>query len=138
MHNLYTLTSLTGRDADANRSVVVFGLEARQRPLVVALVAALPGLVAMLVLLPVLGEFAVLMLPLVVVAALVLVEMRVRTGLRHRTYQALLDRGRSDAGKFFLCGRRIDPDQWELSLLRTACTPNLEPVPARRTGRGQR
>lgn len=126
MHNLYTLTALTGRDADANRTVIVFGIEARQRPMVVALAAAVPGLVMTLVLWPVLGEFAALVLPTIVLAALVLVEARVRTGLRHRTYQALLDRGRSDAGKFFLCGREIDPDQRELTILQTACVPNPE------------
>lgn len=135
MHNLYTLTALTGRDADANRTVVVLGIDARQRPLIVASLAAVPGLVMTLVLWPAIGEFAIFVLPMVVAAALVLVEVRVRTGLRHRTYQALLDRGRSDAGKFFLCGREIDPDQREFSVLQCASVPNPHlSAPRRQSG----
>lgn len=124
MHHLHTLTALTGRDAGANRTVIVNGFEARRQTVIVAAIGALPALLAAAVLWTLVGQFAVLAIPAVEGVTFWLLAARSRRGLQQRTYEALLDRRRSDVGRFTLCGRTIDPELNELGTLVAASVPN--------------
>lgn len=134
LNNLHTLTALTGRDAGANRTVIIQGFEARRRTVVVAAIGALPALLVTVVLWGVIGSYAALALPAVEALTFWLLEVRSRTGLQRRTYEALLDRKRSDAGQFTLCGLVIDPDLHELGTVMASTVPvqrsTSSPAPA--------
>ena len=132
MNNLHTLTALTGRDAAAQRTVVFKGFEARRRTAVVLAVGAAPAVMLTTVMWMFIGVYAVLCLPAVEGATWWLLETRSRNGLQQRTYETLLDRRRSDAGQFFMCGRVIDPDLNELGtvVLSTVPAPARTPMTA--------
>lgn len=134
LNNLHTLTALTGRDAGANRTVIIQGFEARRRTVVVAAIGALPALLVTVVLWGVIGSYAALALPAVEALTFWLLEVRSRTGMQRRTYEALLDRKRSDAGQFTLCGLVIDPDLHELGTVMASTVPvqpsTSNPAPA--------
>lgn len=131
MNNLHTLTALTGRDSNVNRTIVVQGFEARRRTVVVAAIGAVPGLLLTVILWGFIGEFAVLALPVAEGAAFWLIETRSRTGLQRRTYETLMDKKRSDAGQFYMCGRVIDPNLNELGTIMasTVAAPGFTPAP---------
>ena len=125
MNNLHTLTDLTGRNAGVNRTVIVQGFEARRRTVAVVLLGAVPAVVVTLVLWTLIGQYAILALPTVVLAVYWLVEVRSRSGLQRRTYETLLDKKRSDAGQFTMCGRVINPDLHELGTVVASSVPAI-------------
>lgn len=135
MHSLHTLTALTGRNSSANRTVIIQGFEARRRTLIVLAVGAVPALFITAVLWAIIGQYAVLALPAVEGLVFWLVESRTRNGLQLRTYESLLDKKRSDAGKFYLCGRVIDPELNELGTIVAAAIPATSGGSARRESR---
>lgn len=124
MHNLHTLTALTGRNASANRTMIVGGTEFRRQHVVIAVIGALPAIVTTVVLWSVIGQYAVLALFAVEGLTFWLLGARSRHGLQQRTFEALLDKKRSDAGKFSMCGKPIDPELNEIGTLISASVPN--------------
>jgi hypothetical protein len=106
---VFSLTRLT-RGATANRRVVISGFDLPLRGFMIFL-AALPGALGVAALLWVLfaGEYALVIIPVVEAAVFWLIETRARSGLRLRTYQAILDSQRAQIGTFFCCWRVIDP-----------------------------
>jgi hypothetical protein len=124
VNNLHTLTALTGRDSGANRTIIVQGFEARRRTVVVAAIGALPALLVTAILWGFIGQYAILALPAVEGLTFWLIETRTRGGLQQRTYTSLLDKRRSDAGKFYMCGRVVDPDLNELGSVVTSSVPS--------------
>jgi hypothetical protein len=132
MNNLHTLTALTGRDSGANRTIIVQGFEARRRTVVVAAIGALPALLVTAILWGFVGQYAMLAVPAVEGLTFWLIETRTRGGLQQRQYTSLLDKRRSDAGKFYMCGRVVDPDLNELGsvVMSSVPSPWLTPVTA--------
>lgn len=135
MNNLHTLTALTGRDSGVNRTIILKGFEARRRTVVVAAIGALPAIIVTAIAWTVVGNYALFALPIVEGLAFWLIESRSRTGLERRTYETLLDKKRSDAGQFYMCGRVIDPDLNELgtivaSTVRSSVPGTTEPAVA--------
>jgi hypothetical protein len=135
MHNLHTLTALTGKNSSANRTVIIQGFEARRRTVIVLAVGAVPALFITAVLWVIIGQYAVLALPAVEGLVFWLVESRTRGGLQLRTYESLLDKKRSDAGKFYLCGRVIDPELNELGTIVAAAIPAISGGSSQRESR---
>ncbi len=133
MNNLHTLTALTGRNAGANRTIIVQGFEARRRTVGVVVLGAIPAVVVTLALWTLIGQYAILALPAVEGAVWWLVEVRSRSGLQRRTYETLMDKKRSDAGQFTMCGRVINPDLHELGTVVASsvpATPTTRPAAA--------
>ena len=126
MNNLHTLTSLTGRNAGENRTIVVQGFEARRRTVIVALIGVVPALLVTILAWTIFGQRWVVAFPIVELAVFWLVERRARDGLQRRNFETLMDRKRSDAGRFYMCGRVIDPDLHELGTVVASSVPVLD------------
>lgn len=107
--SVFVLTNLTGRRASGERRVIIQTFDVPWRGVLVAMAAFLPGLVVTFMFWPLLGNVAIMWVPVVEIGAFWLVEGRRRSGLHLRNYQAILDRKRSTEGKFFMCGAVIDP-----------------------------
>ena len=111
---VYTLTELT-RKIDENRRIIIQGVELRARLLKVLLIGLAPSALVAAFTAPVLGLYALFVFAAGEAAAYWLLEHRARRGLRLRTYQALIDRTRSQVGSFACCGVAFDPLEvsWE-------------------------
>jgi len=105
---VYTLTRLT-RKIDEQRQVVIQGFEVRARLVKVVILGAVPAAVLAAISAAFLGIYAVLVFALVELAVYALIEKRIRSGLRLRAYQDLLDRSRSKVGTFQVAGETVDP-----------------------------
>lgn len=127
MNNLHTLTSLTGRNAGENRTIIVKGFEARRRTVIVVLIGLIPALLVTLVLWTVFDQKALVAFPVVEMAVFWLIERRARDGLQRRNFETLVDKKRSDAGRFYMCGRVIDPDMNELGTMVASSVPVSSP-----------
>lgn len=134
MHSLYTLTPLTGREASANRTVVIGTVEFNWRVWMILVWTAPVALLATVTAWPLIGQYAIIMLPLVEGAALWLIHRRTSTGLRLRTYQAINDKRRSNLNQFFLCGHKIDLSEDGFRVLMRNTTP-AQPSRGRASGR---
>lgn len=133
MHNLHTLTALTGRDANRHRTVIIQGFEASRTTFVVGGVLAVPVLLVTAVAWSLIGYYAVLVGAAAAGAGWWLLATNSRRGLQRRTFETLLDKKRSDAGQFYMCGRVIDPDLNELGTLVASTVP-VGTVPSETTG----
>lgn len=105
---VYTLTRLT-RKIDEQRRVVIQGFEVRARLVKVALIGAVPAGLLAAMSATVLGVYAIVVFAAVEAAVYILLEARIRSGLRLRAYQDLLDRSRSKVGMFQVAGETVDP-----------------------------
>lgn len=123
MNNLHTLTALTGRNANQHRSVIVQGFDMNRRNAVISAILALPTVLVTVVAWTLVAQFAVLVGAAAFGAGWWMIGTTSRHGLQRRTFEALLDKRRSDTGKFFLCGRVIDPDLHELGVLAMSTVP---------------
>jgi len=121
---VYTLTALT-RTANANRRVVIQGIDIPARGLMIAGLAAIPALIATVIAWAIVGELGILMLPIIELAAFWLIETRSRSGLRLRRYQTFYDQHRSIAGTFVCCGAPIDPLHGTWATVAASSTPAL-------------
>jgi hypothetical protein len=124
VNNLHTLTALTGRDANANRTFAKAGFEARRRTVVVLAIGLFPALIATAIVWAFIGQYAAVVLPVVEGAVFWLVESRTKGGLQQKQYTALLDKRRSDSGRFYMCGQVVDPDLNELGTVVKASVAN--------------
>lgn len=123
LNNLHTLTALTGRDANRHRTVIIQGFEASRTTFIVGGVLAVPVLLVTAVAWSIIGYYAVLVGAGVAGAGWWLLATRSRKGLQRRTFETLLDRKRSDAGQFYMCGRVIDPELNELGTVVASTVP---------------
>jgi len=105
---VFTLTKLT-RESTSQRRVVIQGFDLPLRGLMVVGLAFIPAVIVTAILWRLIGDKAVLAIPVVELAAFWLIESRSRSGLRLRQYQNILDTRRSLSGKFLCCGVRFDP-----------------------------
>lgn len=121
---VYTLTRLT-RTANANRRVVIQGIDIPARGLLIAGLAAIPALIATVIAWAIVGELGVVMLPIVELAAFWLIETRSRSGLRLRRYQTFYDQHRSISGTFICCGVPIDPLHGTWATVAASSVPSL-------------
>lgn len=133
MHNLHTLTALTGRDAHQHRTVIIQGFEASRTTFIIVGVLSVPTLLVTAVAWNLIGYYAVSVGAVAFGAGWWLLATRSRRGLQRRTFETLLDRRRSDAGQFYMCGRVIDPDQFELGMVLASTVP-VDTTPSETTG----
>lgn len=123
MHNLHTLTALTGRDAHQHRTVIIQGFEASRTTFIIMGVLSVPTLLMTAVAWSLIGYYAVLVGAVAAGAGWWLLATRSRRGLQRRTFETLLDKKRSDAGQFYMCGRVIDPELNELGTVVVSTVP---------------
>ena len=109
---VFSLTPLTRSSHE--RRTVILGADILTRYLILAGLAAIPGLLATAVLWAFIGSIALFALPIVIGAAFLLIERRSNTGLRLRTYQTIQDKRGLRSGIYTLCGQEINPtmSQW--------------------------
>lgn len=123
MNNLHTLTALTGRDAHQHRTIIIQGFEASRTTFIIVGVLSVPTLLVTAVAWSLIGYYAVSVGAIAFGAGWWLLATRSRRGLQRRTFETLLDKKRSDAGQFYMCGRVIDPDQFELGMVVASTVP---------------
>jgi hypothetical protein len=104
---VYSLTGLT-RNANAQRRVVIQGFDLPARGLLIASLAFVPSLIITAIFWIFVGEYALVMIPLVEIGVFWLIEGRTRSGLKLRNYQTFYDKKRSSVGTFFVCGHPVD------------------------------
>jgi len=124
---VYNLTNLT-RNANANRRVVIQGIDIPARGLLIAGLAAIPAFIATVIAWMIVGELGVIMLPVVELAAFWLIETRSRSGLRLRRYQTFYDQHRSLTGTFVCCGAAIDPLHGTWATVAASSVPSMSSV----------
>lgn len=124
---VYSLTNLT-RTSSSQRRVVIHGLDLPARGLVIALIGLLPGLLVSAIAYKIFGTYGFIMLPATEGGLFWLVESRTRGGLHLRQYQSLVDRRRSNVGKFTCCGVVVDPLSGKWGTLVSSSTENLLPA----------
>lgn len=88
--------------------MVVATFEMKMRHFWIGIFAAVPGFLLLLITMPLMGSLSIIWLIIVEAAVFFLIERRSRSGLKLRTFQALIDRSRSDVGVFQLCGRPVE------------------------------
>lgn len=122
----YSLTHMTGKPAQANRITVVQGFEAKRRTWIVLLVALFVMIFATGLLWPVLSTIAVLPGFAAAAGAYFALMTRSKAEPERLWVSARRDRMRSDAGRFFVCGREVDPTLTQVFCLMRATVPNPE------------
>lgn len=105
---MFSLTELTGREASAQRTVVIGTVEMNWRVWMVLVWTFPLAVIVAAVFYPFLQAGAILAIPVVEGAALYMIHRRTRSGLKLRTYQALWDRKKAAVNTFFICGQPID------------------------------
>lgn len=137
---MFSLTELTGREASAQRTVVIGTVEMNWRVWMVLVWTFPLAVIVAALFYPFLQAGAILAIPLVEGGALYMIHRRTRSGLKLRTYQALLDRKRSAVNTFFICGQPIDLSIDKFMVLANSAVQNpyykpstvvsVPPVPA--------
>lgn len=130
MPTMYTLTAMTGKEASANRTVVIGTIEFNWRVWMILVWAAPVALLATIVAWPFLGQVSLIMFPLVEGAAIFLIHRRSSQGLKLRTYQALWDKKRSDLNSFILCAQKIKVSSTDYRVLMQNAVAYVPPTPA--------
>ena len=108
---VYSLTELTGRKRNENRRMVVMTFEVRRHTFLIicaAFIAAVPvaGILAVLV-----GVWGIIAVPVVVMAALWLLDSRQTKGLKLMNYQAIVDARRARNGVLYAAGQPVPEAQ---------------------------
>lgn len=136
MSMMYSLTAMTGREASANRTVVIGTVEFNWRVWMILLFTAPVALVATVFAWAFVGQVAIAVFPLVEIAAVFLIHRRQSSGLRLRTYQAVLDQKRGLWDKaaavdtFLLCMKKIEVGESDYRYLMSNTAPYVPPAPA--------
>ncbi|XKH58639.1 hypothetical protein LG293_16440 (plasmid) [Citricoccus nitrophenolicus] len=128
INSLYMLTEMTGRRSNENRTVVIASFEMRARHFWVAAFSLVPGLLVLLLMLPAMGQWAIVWPLLFVVAAFLITETRTRTGLKQRVYKELAAKKVSRDGQFILAGHPIDPRSAEFGAITQTAIPLTPPA----------
>lgn len=119
MSSMYSLTRMTGREASAQRTVVIGTVELNWQVWIILLVAFLPAVLLTAVLWPFLGQLAIVTIPVIEGVAVFLIHRRSSKGLRLRTYRAMWDRKKASLDTFMLCGQKIETLPSDLRILST-------------------
>jgi hypothetical protein len=112
----YSLTRLTGRRKNADRSIVVATVEVNRTTFIIvvlSLAASVIPAVIVGILLGSNGAFALIVPAAFVAAGLILVDQRTRKGLQLRRYEAMWDKRRAKAarGTVYVCGEPLHVPQ---------------------------
>ncbi|MGC0250428.1 hypothetical protein [Pseudactinotalea sp. Z1748] len=108
--HLFTLTKITGRRRTDDRTIIVSSFEFNRRQFNVFLTGLGPTVLIAGIAATIIGIYALLVAVVVMVGWFILVERRSKSGLRTRTWQTLLDKRRTLAGKFIQSGVVITDD----------------------------
>lgn len=123
---VFVLTSLT-RDAAAQRTVVLSGIELPRRNVIIVLLAAIPGLFLGLFLWPTFGKTTAMVAFFAIQgAAYWLIERRSKQGMKLRMWQHLLDSSKKVDGKVFICGEPVDVLTAPLGTIRRNTVPQVK------------
>lgn len=108
MH-VYSLTRLTGRRKNVDRTIVVATVEVNRATFVVVVGSALVSIVPAVIVGALLGAFALAVPALFIGAGLILVDQRTRKGLQLRRYEAMWDKRKTKVirGTVFVCGEPL-------------------------------
>lgn len=104
---IFTLTDLTGKEAQTGRTTVMWGAEVPRRYVYLAVAGFFPGVIAMAITAPFLGVYAFGAFAFVIVSIIVMVEWRSRTGMKQRLYKTVYESVTAIENEFILCGKRI-------------------------------
>lgn len=104
---LYTLTDLTGKQSNVDRTFVTGAFEIKRRHAYVLALSALPAFTVAGILFPFLDQYAIFVFFLVLGGIFFLSEYRSQKGLKLRAYETVFDKQRSIDGEFIVCGRLI-------------------------------
>lgn len=104
---IFTLTDLTGKQAQTGRTTVMWGTEVPRRYVYLTVAGFFPGMLAMAITAPFLGVYAFGAFAFVIISIIVMVEWRSRTGLKQRLYKSVYDSVTAIENEFILCGKRI-------------------------------
>lgn len=104
---LFSLTGLTGAEANTDRTVAWAGFEFNRRWWYILLAGFFPSGLMMLAFWPLLGSLAFIVFVLCEGGLLFALVYRSNSGLGLRPYEVIYDKHRSVDGKFILCGRPI-------------------------------
>lgn len=107
MAHVYSLTQLTGSRRNEDRRTVLFTFEVRQYTVWVVALSALASAPVTLLLIAIIGMYGLFFPIVAVMAGLILWDTRQRSGLKLRTYQAILDRRRAQNGVLYASGAPI-------------------------------
>ena len=121
---MFSLTELTGREASAQRTVVIGTVEMNWRVWMVLVWTFPLAVIVAAFFYPFLQAGSLLIIPAVEGGALYMIHRRTRSGLKLRTYQALWDRKKSATNTFFICGQPIDLALDNFMVLANAAVPN--------------
>lgn len=126
---MFSLTDLTGRNRDVNRTTVIGTVEMKWRVWIILLIGFPFAILVTLFAMPFLGITALIFLPIVEGGAVFLIHRRTKSGLKLRTYESLLDKQRSVINQYFLGGQPIDmsPAQFAVVYTSSAPNPHLDP-----------
>lgn len=129
MHPLHTLTTMTGREATASRTVVISTFEMGLRTAIVLLVGLVPGAMLTGLLLPFFGAYGLIGLPLVEIAVLFLFNSRSKSGMRQYRWRAMADKRQAlDPRTFYLRETPISTSFEDYRSVLVATVPAAEPV----------
>lgn len=123
INSLFLLTDYTGRTSNQGRTTVIGTVEMKLRTAVIGGIALVPGFLLMLIVMPFLGTWSILAVPLVEGLAFLLIEKRSNEGLKLRTYQTLRDKKRSSLNEFRICGEPIQVSKQEFGYIRQMTVP---------------
>lgn len=123
INSLFLLTDYTGRTSNQGRTTVIGTVEMKLRTAVIGGIALVPGFLLMLIVMPFLGTWSILAVPLVEGLAFLLIEKRSNEGLKLRTYQTLRDKKRSNLNEFRICGEPIQVSKQEFGYIRQMTVP---------------
>lgn len=134
INSLYMLTEMTGRRSNENRTVVIASFEMRARHFWVAAGSLVPGLLFLLIMMPLMGQWSIVWPVLFVGVAFLIAETRTRTGLKQRVYKEMLAKKKSRDGEFLLAGHPIDPRSTEFAAITQTAIPLKPPAGHDRAG----
>ncbi len=124
---IFDLTPMT-RGAAADRKTVVATVEMKTRHLVVLIASILPCMVLTAALWGILGQYVVLLWPIVIGTIFAFVEGRTRSGMQVSYWQALRNRQQSSVGRFFIGSTEVDPNETEVRMVRRSSVPVEHPA----------
>lgn len=121
---MFSLTDLTGRNRDANRTTVIGTVEMKWRVWIILLIGFPFAILATVFALPFLGITALIFIPIVEGAAVYLIHRRTKSGLKLRTYEAILDKKKAVINRYYLGGQPIDMDPAQYAVVYQSHAPN--------------
>ncbi|MPV51054.1 hypothetical protein GCG21_13765 [Pseudactinotalea sp. HY160] len=117
------MTKITGRRRSDDREMIVGSFEVRKQHFTVFMLGLIPSMLVAGIFAFIVGVYAVFVAAVVMCAWFYLVQRRSKTGLHTRTWQTILDRKRTLAGKFIQCGVVIDPGSYDDYQVMAATMP---------------